>query len=182
MAHKRSFGRKASNEARSRATALVKAYGPPIPNKDAALALLAAWQRFEQTGWLPDPTGKGSMGGRRASDEARDAAMKLLNAYGPALLSGSGSFCVNPEADTKDQVVVSSERAAYALLDAMTRLAATGWLVETKVALERLTIREYFYKVIKPEPGKTKVPLQRLGQKYPRSSRDLERMVRKTKS
>lgn len=181
MAHKMSKGRKASNEARSRAAALVRAYGPPIPDKDAALALLAAWERFVQTGWLPDPTGKGSMGGRRASDEARDAAMKLLNAYGPAIRSVSGTICVNPEADAEDQVVVSTERAAYVLLDAMTRLADTGWLVETEVAHERFIIREYFYKVIKPEPGKTKVPLQKLGQKYPRSPRDLERMVRKTK-
>jgi hypothetical protein len=108
--------------------------------------------------------------------------MRLLHAYGPALRTPSGTFCVNPEADPEDQVVVSAEQAAYVLLDAMNRLADTGWLVESEVALERFIIREYFYKVIQPEPGKTKVPLQKLGQKYSRSPRDLERMVRKTKS
>ena len=182
MAHKMSMGRKASNEARSRAAALVRAYGPPIPNKDAALALLAAWERFVQTGWLPDPTGKGSMGGRRASDEARDAATKLLNAYGPALRSVSGTFYVNPEADLDDHVVVSAEQAAYVLLEAMIRLAATGWLVETEVKPERLIVREYFYRVIRPESRTKTASLEKLAQKYPRSVRDLERLVGKKKS
>lgn len=182
MAHKVPKGRKASDEARSSAAALVAAYGPAIPAKEAALALLAALEHFVETGWLPDLAGGCSMNGRRASDEAREAATGLLHAYGPALRNLSGTFCVNPEADPEDQVIVSAEQAAYALLDTMNRLADTGWLVETEVALERLIIREYFYKVIRPEPGKTKVPLQKLSQKYHRSPRDLERMIRKTKS
>jgi hypothetical protein len=55
--------------------------GPAIPAKQATLALLKAWKHFVTTGWLPDPTGGCSMGGRGASDEAHEAAKKLLNAY-----------------------------------------------------------------------------------------------------
>lgn len=122
------------------------------------------------------------MDGRRASDEAREAAQKLLDAYGPAIRSPSGNFCVNPEEDEEDRVVVSAEQAAYALFEAMVRLATTGWLVHTEVKLEKFIIREYFYKVIQPEDRAKTAALEKLREKYPRSIRDLERMVGKKKS
>lgn len=177
MAHKTPTGPEATKETRSRAAALAAAYCSQITTKEGALALLTAWEEFVETGWLPDPTGGFPKRGRRGWDEARDAAARLLQAYGPALRSPSGTFCVNPAADKEDRVVVSAKQAGHALLDALIRLADTGWLVVTGVQLERFIIREYFYKVIRPEPGKTKVPLQKLRQKYPRSPRDLERIV-----
>lgn len=177
MAHKIPIGPRATQETRSRASALATAYCSKVTTKETALALLTAWEDFVETGWLPDPTSEFPKRGRKAWGEARDAAARLLQAYGPALRSESGTFCVNPEADKEDQVVVSAEHAACELLDALMRLADTGWLVVTGVALERFIIREYFCKIIQPEPGKTKVPLQKLRQKYPRSLRDLERLV-----
>lgn len=126
------------------------------------------------------------MVGRRASDEARDAAQKMLDAYGPAIRSPSGTFCVNPEVDPEkypeDRVNVSAEQAASVLFEAMGRLSTTGWLVHTEVKLEGFIIREYFYKVIKPGYREKTAALGKLGQKYPRSIRDLERIVGKKKS
>jgi len=182
MAHQTSTGRKASDETRSDAAALVAAYGPSIPGRDAAIGLLMALELFVETGWLPGPDGVSLQAGRRASDQARDAATKLLSAYGPAQRSTSGAYCVNPEADPEDQVTVSAEQAAYALHEAMIRLAETGWLVETLVKTERLIIREYFYEVIRPETRGKKTALEKLAQKYRRSVRDLERIVGKSRS
>lgn len=181
MAHQIPTGRKASDEARSRAAELVATYGPTIPAKEAALAVLAAWEQFVETGWLPDPSGECSHVGRRASDEARDAATKLLNAYGPALSSLSGTFCVNPEADPEDQVVVSADQAAYALHDAMIRLAETGWLVETEVKLEKFLMRQEFMALRRTSPT-TKAAIEKLAERHHRSSRDVERLVSKKKS
>jgi hypothetical protein len=180
MAHQTSKGRKASDEACSNAAALVAVYDSLIPTEEAGLALLAAWECFVDTGWLPAPSGACSQSGRRASDEARDAAAKLLDAFGPALRT-SGPVCMNPDDDPEDQVFVSAQQAAYALYSAMVRLAETGWLVETEVKLDRLIIREYFYEVIRPERRGKQVALEKLGQKYRHSIRDLERIVGKTR-
>ena len=180
MAHSPKKGRKATQRARSSAAKLVAAYWPATVNVASAPALLDAWEYFAESGRLPnerqDRTPHAS--GRRgtASQEARDAARDLLKAYGPPIRSESGSFCFNPEDDPEDRIIISSEQAAQALLDAMDRLAKTGWLVETEVKLERFMIRAD-YKQIRPQSLTVKAALEALAKLYPRSIRDLERMV-----
>lgn len=145
------------------------------------MALLDAWRHFAESGWLPNMNGdcssQKSAVGRGAAEESRDAARALVRIWGPALLSPSGTFCVNPDDDVEDQVTVSAAQATRALFDAMVRLADTGWLVETEVSLERFMIRET-YKSIRIRARTTKTALEELVKIYPRSIRDLERIVR----
>jgi hypothetical protein len=180
MAHKRKKGRQSSLKTRASAAALVAAYGPTIGSKDSALALLGAWAYFVENGRLSNESLERSphTSARRgkASGEARDAAKELLDAYGPPLRSLSGTFCINPDSDLEDHIFVSDEQAAQALLDAMGRLASTGWLVETEVKLERFLIWEDF-KRIRPKFHTTRAALEELAKLYPRSIRDLERIV-----
>jgi hypothetical protein len=180
MAHKEKKGRKASPKTRSSATALVAAYGPTVRSRDAALALLAAWAYFVENGRLPNESQEHSSrrSARRgkASSEARDAAQGLLDAYGPPIRSPSGTFCLHPDEDPKERITVLYEQAAQALLDAMARLANTGWLVETEVKLERFLIWEDFKK-IRPKCGTTSEALEELAKLHRRSIRDLERVV-----
>lgn len=180
MAHKQKKGRKASPKARSSAAALVAAYGPTIHSKDAALSLLGAWAYFVENGRLPNERQERSphRSARRgkASSEARDAAQGLLDAYGPAIRSPSGAFILYPHKELKERITVLYEQAAQALLDAMARLANTGWLVETEVKLERFLIWEDF-KNIRPKCDTTSEALEELEKLHRRSIRDLERIV-----
>ncbi len=180
MAHAKKKGRKALHQMRSSAGALAAHYAPTITAKESYLALLAAWEYFAEHGYLPGANDKlppqTPARGQKASCEARDAAKALVNLYGPALDSLSSSSCINPEADPEDQIFMSAERAAHVLLDAMTRLAKTGWLVETDVKLERFTIW-YDFKRIRPRFRSTKAALDELVKIHPRSIRDLERIV-----
>jgi hypothetical protein len=181
MAHKEKKGRKASQKARSSAAALVAVYGPTIRSRDAALALLGAWACFVENGRLPnesqEPSPHRSARRGKATSEARHAAQGLLDAYGPPLRSPWGTFfCLNPNDDEKAHITVPYEHAAQALLDAMARLANTGWLVETEVKLERFLIWEDFKK-IRPKCDTTSEALEELSKLHPRSIRDLERVV-----
>lgn len=158
MAHAQKKGRKALKKMRADAAAVVALYEPIIHLKESYLALLAIWEYFVEHGYLPGEGAKGMphrpARGERASSEARDAAKKLLDIYGPALRSPSGNVCVNPEAAKKDQIFLSAEKAAYMLLDAMARLATTGWLVESEVKLERFIIWHDFKRIRNTvEPG-----------------------------
>ena len=114
--------------------------------------------------------------GRKASEETREAASFLCDIYGPALTSPTGRYCVNPDDEPEDQVFVTTEQAGRALLDAIQRLARTGYLVDTEVDLERFTIREY-YKLIKSKGKTSKEAIAELGKVYFRSERDLQRQV-----
>jgi hypothetical protein len=180
MAHSLKKGRKATQRARSSAAKLVAAYGPTTVNVASAPALLDAWEYFAESGRLPNesqdctPHAPGRRG--TASQEARGAAKDLLKAHGPPIRSESGTFCFNPEDGPEDRITISSECAAQALLDAMDRLAKTGWLVETEVKLERFMTRED-YKQIRPQFLTVKAALEALAKLHPRSIRDLERMV-----
>jgi hypothetical protein len=180
MAHKEKKGRQATSRTRSGAAAFVAAYGPTISSKESALALLNAWEYFVENGRLPNESQEHSphRSARRgkASSEARDAAQGLLDAYGPPIRSTSGTFCLYPDEDPKEQITVLYEQAAQALLDAMARLANTGWLVETEVKLERFLIWEDFKK-IRPKCGTTSEALEELAKLHLRSIRDLERIV-----
>lgn len=180
MAHAQKKGRKALKKMRADAAAVVALYEPTIHLKESYLALLAIWEYFVEHGYLPDGGAKGMphrpARGERASGEARDAAKKLLNIYSPALRSPSGTVCVNPEAALKDQIFLSAEKAAYMLLDAMTRLATTGWLVESEVKLGRFIVWHDF-KRIRPKYRRTRAALEELATIHPRSIRDLERIV-----
>lgn len=202
MANKKSIGRKASDQARAAAQALVNEYWPAVHSPDghfcvnagaeshehtfgtkqrAAENLLAAIIELCESGWLPVMGVSGKLPiGRKASDEARREAKNLAQTYGPAVKSPDGSYCVNPEDGPEDHIYVSAEKAAYVLLEAMQRLAATGWLEETEVKLERFLIREQ-YKHIRGKTHTTKEAIEKLGMEYPRSQRDLERQVGKTK-
>jgi hypothetical protein len=180
MAHAIKNGRKALKKMRADAAAVVALYGPTIHVKESNLALLAAFEYFVEHGYLP---GGGVIGtphrptrGQKASSQARDAAQALLDIYSPALRSPSGSVCVNPEADSEEQIVLSSEQAAYMLLDAMGRLANTGWLIETNVNLERFLIW-YDFKRTRPKHRRTIAALEELAMIHHRSIRDLERVV-----
>lgn len=180
MAHSPKKGRKATQRARASAAKLVAAYGPTTVNLASAPALLDAWEYFAENGRLPNehqdrsPHAPGRRG--TASHEARAAAKDLLKAYGPPIRNESGTFCFNPEDDPDDHIIISSERAAQVLLDAMDRLAKTGWLVETEVKLERFMIRAD-YERIRPQFMTVKAALEALAKLHPRSIRDLERMV-----
>ena len=180
MAHSPKKGRKATQRARSSAAKLVAAYGPTTGNVASAAVLLAAWEYFAENGRLPNERQDSTphVSGRRgtASQEARAAAKDLLKAYGPPIRSVSGTFCLNPDDDEEDHIIISSARAAQVLLDAMDRLAKTGWLVETEVKLERFMIRAD-YKQIRPQFRTAKAALEALAELHPRSIRDLERMV-----
>lgn len=114
--------------------------------------------------------------GRKASDEARDAARALVDMYKPVLADPTGCLCLNPEEAPEDQIFVTHDDAARAMLGALERLAETGWLVEIKVSLEKFLIRAD-YAAIKREHSKTKDALLVLSDKHPRSTRDLQRMV-----
>lgn len=180
MAHCKKKGRKATQKARSSAAKLVADYEARNGNVASGPALLAAWEYFVESGRLPNeshipsPHTSGRRGG--ASCEARYAAKELLDAYGPAIRSVSGTFCINPDDHPEEHIIISSERATQALLDAMSRLANTGWLVETEVKLERFMIRAD-YKRIRPQFRTVKAALEALAQLHPRSIRDLERIV-----
>jgi len=180
MAHKKPTGRRASIPIRISAAALVAVYGP-VPNKEAGLALLAAWKHLAEYGWLPSTSDDGFPSKptikRGVAEESRDAAKCLLRVWGPALLDSAGTYCVNPDSDPEDQVIVSAEQASRELFNAMARLAETGWLIETQVKLERFIIREYFKTLWRPTVTKT-AALHELTKIYPRSIRDLERVVR----
>lgn len=177
-------GRKATHRTRSSALKLVETYGPVTVNMAYAPALLAAWEHFGGNGLLPNESRDRTphTSGRRgiASHEARDAANDLVAVYGPPIRSETGSFCLNPDDDPEDHITISSERAAQALLDAMIRLANTGWLVETEVKLERFMIQAD-YKRIRPQFRTVKAALEALVKLHPRSIRDLERMIRSKK-
>ncbi|NHZ38663.1 hypothetical protein [Massilia aquatica] len=114
--------------------------------------------------------------GRKASDEARRAAQELVDTYGPALSSPDGQYCINPSDLPEDQTVVTAEQAAHALLEALTLLASTGWLVDTTVSLDRFVMRED-YQSIRKKTQTTKEALEELGKKHHRSVRDLQRQV-----
>lgn len=180
MAHSAKKGRKATHRLRSSASKLVALYGPTTINVDSARALLDAWEYFAENGRLPNehqecsPRAPGRRG--TASHEAREAAKDLVKAYGPPIRSEFGTFYLNPEEDPEDRIVISSERAAQVLLDAMSSLARTGWLVETEVKLERFMVRAD-YKLIRPKFRTVKAALEALAKLHPRSIRDLERMV-----
>lgn len=180
MAHKRPIGRKASDNARSRAGTLVATFGPSIPALEAANALLAATVEFAKTGWLPDSHANScdlhQSVGRKAGVEARDAAQELIDCYGPALSNPAGRYCINPADAPEDHIHVSAEQAAHALLRAWRRFVDTGWLVETEVKLEGFMIRED-YKPIRANAKTSKEAIERLAKIYPRSIRDLERIV-----
>lgn len=144
---------------------------------------MKALEHFAENGWLAGPSQAGSKHpavNRKASQESRDAARALLKVWGPAILSPTGSFCVNPENDLDEQVEISSERATGVLFDALNRLSRTGWLGETEISLERFVIRED-YKMIRARTKTTKAALEELVQMYPRSIRDLERIIRGAK-
>ena len=180
MAHCKKKGRKATHRTRSSALKLVEMYGPVTVNMACVPALLAAWEHFSENGLLPNESQDRTphTPGRRgiASHEARDAAKDLVEAYGPPIRSETGSFCLNPDDDPEDHITISSERAAQSLLNAMIRLANTGWLVDTEVKLERFMIRAD-YKRIRPRFRTKKAALEALAKLHPRSIRDLERMV-----
>lgn len=180
MAHAQKKGRKALKRMRADAAAVAAHYGPTIHVKESYLALLAIWEYFVEHGYLPDGGAKGiphrPARGEKASSEARDAAKDLLDIYSPALRSPSGTVCVNPEADEKDQIDLSAEQAAYMLLDAMARLATTGWLIESEIKLERFLIWHDF-KRLRPKHRRTIAALEELATIHRRSIRDLERIV-----
>ena len=144
---------------------------------------MKALEHFAENGWLAVPGQAGSKHAavnRKASQESRDAARALLKVWGPAILSPTGAFCVNPENDLDEQVEISSEQATGVLFDALNRLSRTGWLGETEISLERFVIRED-YKMIRARTKTTKAALEELVQMYPRSIRDLERIIRGAK-
>lgn len=184
MAHKKPTGRKASEAARARAKDMLATLGSNTSDIPAVLELVSAIVCFASTGWFPptvrvDTTRKIAIG-RRASSEAQDAAKMLVDTYAQALHSIPDGHCLNPEEHPEDQIFISAEQAAVAVVAALEHFVETGFWVETIVSLERFLIRED-YKSIRNKTKTTKEALLTLAKSHRRSQRDLERQVGKFK-
>lgn len=183
MAHKKPTGRTASEAARARAKDILATLGSNTSDIPTVLELVSAIECFASTGWFPptkeDTTRKIAVG-RRASSEAQDAAKLLVDTYVQALHSVPDGHCLNPEEHPEDQIIISAEQAAVAVVAALERFVETGFWVETVVSLERLLICED-YKSLRVKVKTSKEALLDLAKLYPRSQRDLERQVGKFK-
>lgn len=184
MAHKKPTGRKASEAARARAKDMLATLDSNTSDIPTVLELVSAIECFASTGWFPptlkkDTTRKIAIG-RRASSEAQDAAKLLVDTYIQALHSVPNGHCLNPEEYPEDQIIISAEQAAVAVVAALERFVETGFWVETVVSLERFLICED-YKSLRVKVQTSKEALLDLAKLYPRSQRDLERQVGKFK-
>ncbi len=116
--------------------------------------------------------------GRKASDEAMTHAQALIDMCEPALKDPTAPYCINPDDPIDDQILISSTQATGMLLNAVRNLAETGWMQETRVDVGRFVIRERFESIKKrPEIGSIKAAIAALSEEYPRSERDLQRIL-----